>query len=140
MFDQVIIFAAGGLIERIGAGGFAIDLVQPLADVARRLRGRFGFRGPHASLMLRVSVHAAAGSVNNRCALIAAGGQQRIHPGSQFADATHGIDAMMRIPHVADDDRQILGATVRFWSGVPTVKTGAISVWYRNCTLYESVG
>ncbi|GDX91372.1 hypothetical protein LBMAG46_13780 [Planctomycetia bacterium] len=62
--------------------------------------------------MLLVGWHAVAGGMNDGGSAAAAGGQQFVHAGQKLGHAAYGIEAMVSIPDIADDDSRFGGFPV----------------------------
>ncbi len=113
MFFGIIILTTIGLIDRVFAFLFFGNLVAPCANVLGQIRrlGRSLCEG--AAWMILVEIHAVTGRVNDQHALGAGMFKNLIHTRHQLADALHCVEAVMQIPHVADDDGR-LGSFPRF--------------------------
>src|SRR5205823_5164689 len=104
---EVVVFAALELVDRIDAFFFRGNDFAPLADVGGQVGGfRRAYRDFAAGVIF-VGVHATAGSMDDEDALVAGLGQDGVHPRRDLDAAADGVETVVRIPHVADDNGRV---------------------------------
>src|SRR5690242_974972 len=109
MLGQIIILAAVGLVDRIGPLFFGGDFVTPRADFLRNLGGLRGTERTLSGGMTFIGLHAATGGVDDDHAAIAGILQHLVHARSKLTAATSRIEAVVQVPHVANDDSRSAG-------------------------------
>src|SRR5262245_19025501 len=82
--------------------------VAPVGQRARCFDGR-GRLSESASGMVFVKLHGAAGTVDDEHARGAGGFEHLVHPRRHLRDAPSCVWTGVVVPHVADDDRGLLG-------------------------------
>lgn len=107
VFLEIVVLAPVGLIDRILALLLGRDFGAPLVDVLGQFF-RCGCRlSPFAAGMFLIRVHATRRGMNDERSLIASFLQELVHARDHFLLAAHSIQAVMRVPHVADDDGRL---------------------------------
>src|SRR5579883_645921 len=126
MLGQVVVLAAIGLIDWINALLLGGNAVAPAADVLGQVLRARRLEGVLACGMVLVSVHATARRVDDEDAALPRVAQQLVHTRGHLADTANGVETVVRIPHVADDDRCLLGVPLgRLNDGVKSAAAGS---------------
>ena len=104
VFGEVVVLAAVALVDGIAVLVFGGNDVAPVADPRRR-HGRS--RRCLSALprgMISVKLHATAGGVNDGRPATAGFGEEGVDARGQLSDAARGVQAVVQVPHIADDD------------------------------------
>jgi hypothetical protein len=109
MFGGVIIFTAVGLIDGVECLFFGGYGGAPEFDIGRSSGSDWKLQRAESGGVLSVSGHAVTGGVNNGGTAVAAGRQQLIHAWQKFGHAAYGIEAVVSVPDIADDDSRAGG-------------------------------
>src|SRR5262249_21349219 len=104
LLDRVGVAAAVGLVDRLNALRLGGDLVARTADVGGQVGGFGGGLGALAGRVVLVGRHAAAGGVDDEHPHAAGLFEDLIHARGDLLHAADGVQAVVRVPHVADDD------------------------------------
>ncbi len=82
--------------------------MTPLRDLFRQLRCTRRLQRVAPRRMIRVGVHATAGRMNDHRTALPGGVQDLVHSRGHLLHSPDCIQAMMRIPHIANDERRLL--------------------------------
>ena len=104
VLHRIIILAAIRLIDWILAGFLRRNLFAPKVDVFGQRLGLGRIQHVLARRMIFVGLHTTARRVDDRKAQLAGGLDHLVHTRRQFPSTARGIQAMMQIPHVANDN------------------------------------
>ncbi|HND53033.1 MAG TPA: hypothetical protein PLV92_11570 [Pirellulaceae bacterium] len=107
VFARIVVFAAIGLVDRIGSLFLGGDFRAPQGGIGQRLsRGRRVERST-SGRVIGVGRHAVARRVNDRRATTSRLGDHRVQPWEKLFHPPHGVQAVMSVPDVADDHRRL---------------------------------
>lgn len=104
VFFQVVVLAPVGLVDGILPFVFLRNMAAPFVNLRGkilRLRCRLGH---FAARMILVRIHATARGMDDEHPLLPGRFQHFVEPRGHFRLAADGIQAVMSVPHVADDD------------------------------------
>ena len=108
MFCQFVIFAAVGGVNWVACLFFAIiDPVQPLFDSLGNVFSSRNRLGTLSRRVVLVKLHTRRRCMDDGGAPITGVMQNLVHPRCHFGSAADGIQAMVGIPHVANDHSRL---------------------------------
>ena len=105
MFDQIIVLAAIRLIDRIRDRFFAWDAVAPCRDILWKICSGRDSLSTCARRVRCVMRHTTAGSMNHHGTVGSQGSCERIYSRRDLLNTTDGVDAVVRVPNVANNER-----------------------------------
>ena len=109
VFRRVVVLAAVRLIDRVLPFLLGGNLGTPLVNRLGQVLGRRSSLGSPPRRMVLVGVHATRRRVDDEGALSPRLRQELVHPGDHLLFPADRIQAVMGVPHVADDDGRLLG-------------------------------
>lgn len=104
VFSRIIIFAPIGLVDGVQSLLFSGDRRAPKCDVGRPSGSIRNLQCAKSCRVLLIGWHAVAGGVNDGGTLAATGLEQFVHAGQEFGHASNGVQAVMSVPDIAEDD------------------------------------
>ena len=104
VLHRIVVLAPVRLVDRILHALLGGNPPAPRADVRGQVRRGRGRPGPLAGGMPLVGRHAPARCVDHEHAPAPGGPQDLVHARRHLLHASHRAQAVVRVPHVADDD------------------------------------